>query len=119
MSRSSDDKIIESIRLYRAALKETQALYIESGQLVRGSYGWLAGGDDADAASIAGQMDDLHQGFLMKVFAAPLISIGLIPETSSDLPSGLQVPSMKRMPSFLRIRIVMRPFFPTRIAKPL
>jgi Cdc6-like AAA superfamily ATPase len=56
--------------MYREALKETQALYIESGELIRGSYGWLAGGDDADAASIAGQMDDLHQGFLMKVFAA-------------------------------------------------
>jgi hypothetical protein len=70
MTRPSDDRIIESIRLYRETLKETQALYIESGQLVRGSYGWLAGSDDADAASIAGQMDDLHQGFLMKVFAA-------------------------------------------------
>ncbi len=49
--------------------KKHKRLYIESGELVRGSYGWLAGGDDADAASIAGQMDDLHQGFLMKVFA--------------------------------------------------
>ncbi len=66
----SDDRIIESIRLYRDTLKETQALYIESGELIRGSYGWLAGGDDADAASIAGQMDDLHQGLVMKVFAA-------------------------------------------------
>lgn len=69
MSRSSDDQIIESLRLYREALKETQQLYIESGQLVRGSYGWLGGGDDPDAASIADQMNDLHQGFLMKVFA--------------------------------------------------
>jgi hypothetical protein len=66
----SDDRIIESIRLYRDTLKETQSLYIESGELIRGSYGWLAGGDDADAASIATQMDDLHQGFVMKVFAA-------------------------------------------------
>ncbi len=66
----SDDRIVESIRLYRDALKETKALYIESGQLIRGSYGWLTGGDDADAASIAGQMDDLHQGMVMKVFAA-------------------------------------------------
>ena len=63
MPRPSDEQIIESIRMYREALKETQALYIESGKLVRGSYGWLAGGDDADAASIAGQMNDLHQGF--------------------------------------------------------
>ncbi|MGI9471324.1 MAG: AAA family ATPase [Rubripirellula sp.] len=70
MPRSHDDKIVESIRLYREALKQTQALYIESGELVRGSYGWLTGGDHADAASIADQMNDLHQGFLMKVFAA-------------------------------------------------
>ena len=70
MARPTDDQIIESIRLYRDALKETRALYIESGELVRGSYGWLSGGDDHDAKSIAGQMDDLHQGFLMKVFAA-------------------------------------------------
>jgi ribosomal protein S27E len=69
MSPPSDDRIIESIRLYRETLKETQTLYIESGELVRGSYGWLTGSDDADAAPIAGQMDDLHQGFLMKVFA--------------------------------------------------
>ncbi|WP_182867361.1 AAA family ATPase [Rhodopirellula sp. JC639] len=69
MSRSSDDRIIESIRLYREALDETQALYIEAGKLVRGSYGWLGGGDDPDAASVADQMNDLHQGFLMKVFA--------------------------------------------------
>ena len=70
MARPSDDQIIESIRLYRDALKETQALYAEGAQLVRGSYGWLSGGQDADAESIAQQMDDLHQGFLMKVFAA-------------------------------------------------
>jgi ribosomal protein S27E len=70
MPRPSDDQIIESIRLYREALKETRALYIESGELVRGSYGWLSGGEEADAQSIASQMDDLHQGFLMKVFAA-------------------------------------------------
>ena len=70
MSSSSDDRIIESIRLYREALIETRALYIESGELVRGSYGWLKGGQNGDVVSISGQMDDLHQGFLMKVFAA-------------------------------------------------
>ncbi len=70
MPRLPDDQIIESIRLYRDSLKQTQALYIESGNLIRGSYGWLSGSEDADAASIASQMDDLHQGFLMKVFAA-------------------------------------------------
>lgn len=74
---SRDDQIVESIRMYRESLKETQALYIESGELIRGSYGWLAGGDDADAASIASQMDDLHQGFLMKVFAA------VVPDTKA------------------------------------
>ncbi len=69
----TDDQIIESIRLYRDCLKETQALYIDSGELIRGSYGWLNGAnaDDTEAASsIADQMNDLHQGFLMKVFAA-------------------------------------------------
>ncbi len=76
MPRLPDDQIIESIRLYRDSLKQTQALYIESGQLIRGSYGWLSGGEDADAASIASQMDDLHQGFLMKVFA------GVVPGAS-------------------------------------
>ncbi|QDT07688.1 ESX-1 secretion system protein EccA1 [Rubripirellula lacrimiformis] len=76
MPRLPDDQIIESIRLYRDSLKQTQALYIESGQLIRGSYGWLSGGEDADAASIAEQMDDLHQGLLMKVFA------GVVPNAS-------------------------------------
>lgn len=66
----TDDQIIESIRLYREALQQTKALYAEGGELVRGSYGWLSGQEDADAASVAEQMDDLHQGFLMKVFAA-------------------------------------------------
>jgi ribosomal protein S27E len=70
MASSSEDRIVESIRLYREALLQTQALYVESGQLIRGSYGWLAGADNADAASIADQMNDLHQGFLMKVFAS-------------------------------------------------
>lgn len=69
MARPSDEQIIESIRLYRETLKETQALYVEAGQLVRGSYAWLGGGEDPDAGSIADQMNDLHQGFLMKVFA--------------------------------------------------
>ena len=70
MPRLTDDQIIETIRLYREALDETQALYVESGQLVRGSYSWLGGGEDPDAASIADQMNELHQGFLMKVFAS-------------------------------------------------
>ena len=70
MTRRTDDQIIETIRLYRETLRETQLLYVESGNLVRGSYGWLTGGEDADAASIADQMNDLHQGLLMKVFAA-------------------------------------------------
>lgn len=70
MPGPSDDRIIESIRMYRATLKETRTLYVESGELVRGSYGWLTGSDESNAAEIAEQMDDLHQGFLMKIFAA-------------------------------------------------
>ncbi|KAA5540472.1 AAA family ATPase [Roseiconus nitratireducens] len=70
MPRLPDDKIIETVRLYREAMDETRDLYVESGELVRGSYAWLGGGDDPDAASVAEQMDDLHQGFLMKVFAS-------------------------------------------------
>ena len=77
MSQSSDDRIVDSIRLYRETLKETQQLYIESGKLIRGSYGWLGGEDNANAASIADQMNDLHQGLVMKVFAA------VVPNTSS------------------------------------
>jgi hypothetical protein len=70
MPSPTDDQIIESIRMYRDAIRDTRALYIESGKLVRGSYGWLRGGEAPEAESIAEQMDDLHQGFLMKVFAA-------------------------------------------------
>ena len=75
MPRPTDDQIIESIRLYRETLKETQALYIEAGALVGGSYGWLGAGAESDAASIAGQMNDLHQGFLMKVFASVVTDV--------------------------------------------
>jgi hypothetical protein len=70
MNRPNDDQIIESIRMYREALQETQALYVDSGALIRGSYGWLTGDENPDAASIAEQMNDLHQGLLMKIFAA-------------------------------------------------
>lgn len=77
MSSSSDDRIIESVRMYRDALKDTRSLYIESGELIRGSYGWLRGSDDGDAVSVADQMEDLHQGFLMKVFAA------VVPQTDA------------------------------------
>ncbi|MDA8743098.1 AAA family ATPase [Rubripirellula amarantea] len=70
MSSSPEDRIVESIRMYRDALKETRLLYVESGELIRGSYGWLHGSDNGNAASVAEQMDDLHQGFLMKVFAS-------------------------------------------------
>ncbi len=77
MTRPTDEQIIESIRMYRETLKETQALYVDSGELARGSYGWLTGSDSPDAASIAQQMNDLHQGFLMKVFAA------VVPDTSA------------------------------------
>ncbi len=77
MPRLTDDQIIESIRMYREAIQETQSLYVESGKLVRGSYGWLTGNGEPNAESIADQMNDLHQGFLMKVFAA------VVPGTSA------------------------------------
>ncbi|TWU63002.1 Stage V sporulation protein K [Crateriforma conspicua] len=70
-----NDAIIESIRLYREALQETRTLFIESGKLIRGSYSWLGQGD-GDAASIADQMDDLHQGLVMKVFATVVPDAG-------------------------------------------
>jgi hypothetical protein len=72
---ANDDEIIQSIRLYREAVEETQALYIEAGELIRGSYGWLSVGEGADAESIASQMNDLHQGFLMKVFASAVPNV--------------------------------------------
>ncbi len=70
MPRPTDDQIIESIRMYRQALQETRDLYAEGGKLAGDSYGWLADDDHRNVAGVAGQMDDLHQGFLMKVFAA-------------------------------------------------
>jgi ribosomal protein S27E len=66
----SDDAIVETIRLYRETLAATRVLYVESGKLIRGSYAWLTGGDDPDAASIAEQMENLHQGLVMKVYAS-------------------------------------------------
>lgn len=66
----ADDAIVETIRLYRETLAATRKLYTESGKLIRGSYAWLSGGDDPDAASIAQQMDNLHQGLIMKVYAS-------------------------------------------------
>ena len=66
----SDNAIVETIRLYRETLTATRVLYVESGKLIRGSYAWLSGGDDPDAASIAQQMDNLHQGLVMKVYAS-------------------------------------------------
>ena len=72
---TSDDKIIESIRLYRDTIQQTREFFIDSGKLIRGSYGWLTGNDEPEATSIADQMDDLHQGFLMKVFATAVPNI--------------------------------------------
>ncbi|MEL6109341.1 MAG: AAA family ATPase [Planctomycetota bacterium] len=70
MPRMTDDQIIETLRMYRETLQETQQLYVEAGQLVRGSYASLGGGEEPDANAIAEQMNDLHQGFVMKVFAS-------------------------------------------------
>src|SRR5690606_26470249 len=57
------------IRLYRETLVALRSLYLESAKLLGGSYGWLAGADNPDAAAVAGQMDDLHRGLVMKLFA--------------------------------------------------
>ncbi len=65
----SDDAIVETIRLYRETLIALRSLYIESGKLVHGSYAWLAGGEVADDTTIAQQMDQLHQGLVMKVYS--------------------------------------------------
>ncbi len=76
MSSPNDETILRSIRLFREALAQTRKLYVEAGEIAEGSYGWLAG-DDASALStgnstMAEQMDDLHQGFVMKIFAETL-----------------------------------------------
>jgi len=77
MPPPSDDAIIRSIQLFREALDQTQRMYIEAGEVAEGSYGWLAGGDLSGAKSgpatgMPEQMNDLHQGFVMKVFAETL-----------------------------------------------
>lgn len=74
MPGRDDDQILRSIRLYRESLEQTQRLFIESGKVAEGSYGWLAGDESteqssAPAGDMAAQMNDLHQGFVMKVFA--------------------------------------------------
>lgn len=74
---SADAALIDTIRLYRETLAAIGELYVDSGRLVNGSYGWLAGdarlrGDAPatdDAASLAQQMSDLHQGLVMKLYA--------------------------------------------------
>ncbi|TVP96884.1 MAG: AAA family ATPase [Planctomycetaceae bacterium] len=71
----SDDSLIETIRLYRETLLAIRKLYVESGKLIRGSYGWLNGGDDPEAASLADQMDELHQGLVMKIYGAAIPSL--------------------------------------------
>lgn len=72
MSSPSDDAILQSIRLYREALQQTLNLFVESGEIAEGSYGWLAGQDasaSVDKRDMPQQMADLHEGFVMKVFA--------------------------------------------------
>ncbi len=72
MSGPNDETILRSIRLFREALEQTKQLYVEAGKLAAGSYGWLAGDDAEPRVDMAAQMEDLHQGFLMKVFAQTL-----------------------------------------------
>jgi len=75
MPSVSDDSLIETIRLYRETLLAIRDLYTSSGSLIRDSYGWLAGDEASDAASLADQMDDLHQGLVMKVYATAIPSL--------------------------------------------
>lgn len=69
MPDRDDDQILRSIRLFRDSLEQTQKLYIEAGQVAEGSYGWMAGNDGQNTMDMASQMNDLHQGFVMKIFA--------------------------------------------------
>ncbi len=69
MPRVSDDSLVDSIRLYRETLVALRGLYLDSAKLLGGSYGWLAGAGNPDAAAVAAQMDDLHRGLVMKLFA--------------------------------------------------
>jgi hypothetical protein len=71
----SDDSLVETIRLYRETLIAIRDLYISSGSLIGDSYGWLADDKVGDGASLAGQMDDLHQGLVMKVYATAIPSL--------------------------------------------
>jgi ribosomal protein S27E len=58
--------------MYREALQQTRVLYSDSGNEIQGSYGWLPRAEDPDGKEVSQQMEDLHQGFVMKVFAAVL-----------------------------------------------
>ncbi|MEM6978665.1 MAG: AAA family ATPase [Planctomycetota bacterium] len=69
MSYPSEDSIVRSIRLARETLQQTRRLFLESGEIADGSYGWLSR-SDAPATPLREQMDELHQGFVMKVFAS-------------------------------------------------
>ncbi len=72
MSGPDDETILRSIRLFREALAQTRQLYVQAGQVAEGSYGWLAGADADNSTDMSTQMDELHQGFVMKVFAETL-----------------------------------------------
>ena len=75
MPNVSDDSLVETIRLYRETLLAIRDLYTSSGSLIRDSYGWLAGDEAVNAAPLADQMDDLHQGLVMKVYATAIPSL--------------------------------------------
>jgi len=75
MPSVSDDSLVGTIRLYRETLTAIRDLYISSGSLIRDSYGWLAGAQASDAESLADQMDDLHRGLVMKVYATAIPSL--------------------------------------------
>ncbi|WP_417749991.1 AAA family ATPase [Rosistilla oblonga] len=66
MDTPNDDAILASIRTYREALQQTRDLFISSGRQIVDHDAWMLDGGETDFVS---QMDDLHSGFIMKVFA--------------------------------------------------
>ncbi len=69
MPSVSDDSLVETIRLYRETLASLRDLYVESGKLIAGSYGPLGDDQNFDAAALPRELEDLHRGLVMKVYA--------------------------------------------------
>lgn len=63
----SDEAVIESMRMYRETLDAVKQLYAECGAILDAHEGGLANRNTS--ASFAAQMNELHNGLIMKVFA--------------------------------------------------